>query len=169
MTNNSHSPTFFIVDSQDFLSEKYYHHHPVLPKNFIVSLMYKPLNNTVLSLFSVISHQKVHSEFQNITSSPEPVFQSSLLLSHSATLVQSENYFDLWHSFSDSRTSRYAVNLIVMNGQLGMCMDGEYFPPVQNAKVWNGLQQSDSLELRFTPHLESVSSMVCVIVVLMAL
>lgn len=157
-------PTFSIKSSQNFLSEQPDNSSHNLPTNFIISLSYKPLNNTVLSLFSLLSRPKQNQSQEprnsNDTAPLFQTFQSEFMLSRSATLVQSHTYFDLWTNFSDSNPLRYNLNLIVMNGQVGMCLDGDYHHPVETVQLWRNVKKTDSLELRFSPYLKSVLSLV---------
>lgn len=167
MSDSPHPPSFSIVNPQDFLSEQLDDSVThTLPTNFIVSLSYKPLNNTVLSLFSLLSYPHNHVRSQeeaqssNITTPELATFQSELMLGQSATLVQSDSYYDLWRNFSMTATLRYTLNLIVMNGKVGMCLDGDYHPPMETVQLWSNLKTTDSLEMRFSPYLKSVSSLV---------
>lgn len=164
ISDGPHPPAFSIISSQEFLSEQSDNLSHTLPPNFIISLSYKPLNNTVLSLFSLLS-QPSQDESQKPQSSnntiPVPqTFHSELMLSHSATLVQSHRYFDLWRNFSDTNPQRYNLNLIVMNGRVGMCLDGDYHHPVERVQLWSNVKTTDSLELKFSPYLKSVLSLV---------
>ena len=170
MIDSPHPPSFSITHTQEFLSEQPQNSPTAhtLPPNFIISLLYKPLNNTVLSLFSVLTYPKPSpnqnrgSDNQNSsnTNLTRATFQSELILSHSATLVQPDQYYDLWQNFSDTTLSKYAMNLIVMNGQVGMCLSGDYYPPMQDLKLWSDVKTTEALELRFSPYLKSVSSLV---------
>ena len=166
MADSPLQPSFTIVSPQDFLlsSADSVRHHS-LPTNFIISLSYKPLNNTVLSLFSLLSYSEpspanTQQNSNNTNTSTFATFQSELMLSQSATLVHSDSYYDLWRDFSTSTRLRYTLNLIVKNGRVGMCLDGDYHPPVETVQLWKNVEATDSLELRFSPHLTSVSSLV---------
>lgn len=165
MTDITNPPSFSIIDFQDFLSSEQPDNSSTLPMNFILSLSYKPLNNTVLSLFSLLSYPKQSPEHltrsQNSSNSTvRAARQSELMLSHSATLVHSNSYYDLWRDFSFTRPRRYNLNLIVMNGRVGMCLDGGYHPPMETVRLWSDVKATDSLELKFSPYLKSVSSLV---------
>ena len=154
----SHPPTFSILSPEQFLLEQPNDTH-ALPPNFVVSLSYKPLNNTYLSLFSLLSYPQTQP--QNSTAPPPPVtVQSEFMLSHSAAVLYSDSYYDLWRDFSALSTQRYNLNLIVMNGRVGMCLDGQYLPPVETVQLWKNVQRTDSLEMRFSPYLDSIHSMV---------
>ena len=162
-------PQFFIVDPQEYLSMRLNtstRDSHILPPQFIISLSYKPLNNTVLSLFSVLSnqdhspHQVRDSEFQNITTPASAVFNSSIILSDSAVLMMPDSYYVLWPTMSDTARSRYTINLIVINGELSTCLNGEYLAPIPHVELWNAPKRKDSLQMIFTPHLNAVSSLV---------
>jgi hypothetical protein len=166
MTDVINPPSFSIVDPQEFLSSDQPDNSSTLPMNFIISLSYKPLNNTVLSLFSLLSYSE---QSQNHLARSQgssgndtaavATLQSELMLSHSATLVQSNSYYDLWRNFSTTTPLRYILNLIVMNGHVGMCLDGGYHPPMETVRLWGDVKATDSLELKFSPYLKSVSSL----------
>lgn len=164
ISDDPHPPTFSIISSQEFLSEQPNNLSHTLPPNFIISLSYKPLNNTVLSLFSLLSQSKQDQSQEpqnsNDTIPVLQIFHSELMLSHSATLVQSHRYFDLWRNFSDSSPQRYNLNLIVMNGRVGMCLDGDYHHPAETVQLWSNVKTTDSLKLRFSPYLKPVLSLV---------
>ena len=41
-----------------------------------------------------------------------------------------------------------------------MCLDGGYHPPMETVRLWGDVKATDSLELKFSPYLKSVSSLV---------
>ena len=162
MTDGPHPPVFSIVTPQEFLSSEQPTNTHNLPTNFIISLSYMPLNNTFLSLFSLLSYSQSQttSDEQNPSPPPPATVQSEFMLSHSAAILHTDSYYDLWRNFSALSTGRYSLNLIVMNGRVGICMNGEYHPPMETIKLWENVQRTDSLEMIFSPYLSSIYSMV---------
>ena len=161
MTDSPIAPSFSIVGSQAFLSSQQSVNSDVhtLPKNFIISLSYKPLNNTILSLFSLMSYSS--SQLDGTTQANDTAtFQSELMLSHAMTLVHLDSYYDLMRNFSSTAPLRYSLNLIVMDGKVGMCLNGDYHPPMDTVRLWKDIKTTDSLELNFSPYLRSVSELV---------
>jgi hypothetical protein len=169
LSNDHRPPSFAIVQPRQFLSSEQSVNSHTLPTNFLLSLSYKPLNNTVLSLFSLMSHpaQSQHQPNRTTTQSNSShsianfsKIHSEFRLSHSATVVvHSDRYYDLSTDFSASYQSRYSLNLIVMNGRVGMCLNGEYHPPIEGISLWNDVKTTDTLEMKFSPYLRSVSSL----------
>ena len=159
-------PSFDIVDSQEYLSERQSNlstNSHKLPPQFIISLSYKPLNNTVLSLFSVQSsmQQQIRgSKNQNVSNSTRFMFNSSIILSDSTVLMMPDSYYVLWSSLSDVSRYRYTINLIVMDGRLSTCFNGQYLPSGPQMELWSRRKETDRLQMKFTPYLKSVSSLV---------
>ena len=167
LSNDHRPPSFAIVQPRQYLSSEQSVNSHTLPTNFLLSLSYKPLNNTVLSLFSLMSHPAQSQNQQNRTANSShsianfSKIHSEFRLSHSATVVvHSDSYYDLSTDLSASYQSRYSLNLIVMNGRVGMCLNGEYHPPIEGISLWNDVKTTDTLEMKFSPYLSSVSSLV---------
>ena len=167
MSSNHHPPSFAIVQPRHYLSSDPSVNSHILPTNFLLSMSYKPLNNTALSLFSLLSHptQSNRTSHSNSNSSSDSIANSSkihseFMLSHSATVLYSDSYYDLWTDFSATYQSRYSLNLIVMNGRVGMCLNGEYHPPMESIRLWNNIKNTETLEMKFSPYLSSISSLV---------
>ena len=160
MSDDFHGPSFTIVQPQHFLSSEPSVSSHTLPMNFLLSLSYKPLNNTVLSLFSLLSRPNQSQSQSNISNDSFASFHSEFMLSHSATVVFSDSYYDLWTDLSASSPLRYTLNLIVMNGRVGVCMNGNYHPPMETVRLWKDVKTTDSLEMKFSPYLSTISSMV---------
>ena len=170
MSSDPHPPSFEILTPRDYLlSEPSVNSH-TLPTNFLLSLSYKPLNNTFLSLFSLLSRSTQPQNQPNRTNGSDtvassPQIHSEFMLSHSATVMHSDSYYDLWTDFSAASPLRYTLNLIVMNGRVGMCMNEDYHPPMETVRLWRDLKTTDSLEMKFSPYLSSISSMVCCLII----
>ena len=169
MTEDPRPLSFTIVDPQEFLSsQSSSDHHHTLPPNFLLSLSYKPLNNTFLSLFSLLSSpvqplnsQSNTTQADNSSSSTRrSKIHSELILSHSATVLFPDSYYDLWTDLSTNSPLRYSLHLIVMNGHIGMCLGNDYHPPMETVRLWENVESTESLEMKFTPYLNSISSMV---------
>ncbi len=164
-------PTFSIVSNEQYLAEltsnSSVRNTALLPPQFLVSLSYKPANNTVLRLISLIQLENNPSPQDNPSSTlgnaedtstsrsaTEAQLLGSVVFSSSVTLVQSEGYLELWDSLSHS--DYHSVDLIVTRGELHVCVDGELRPAVQ---LWPS-NPTQSLQLSFSPHLHSVTSVV---------
>ena len=160
MSNDPHPPSFTIVNPTEFISSDPSVHSHTLPTNFLLSLSYKPLNNTFLSLFSLLSHPHQSHSQSNQTSSSTSKIHSEFMLSHSATVVLSDSYYDLWTDLSEASPLRYTLNLIVVDGRIGMCLDNDYHPPMETVRLWRDVKSTDSLEMKFSPYLHSIFSMV---------
>ena len=153
----------------------------VLPPQFLVSLAYKPNNNTVLRLLSVHISSAVQNDSTNSSSeyphdsnledydspsndnisSTEDDLYSSIMLSSTVTYLQrNERYFDLWSNLSND--SYHALTLIVINGQLSTCLDGQFRPAEPLVNLWDVNPMHRSVQVAFSTHLNDVATVVSV-------
>lgn len=156
----------------------------ILPQQFLISLAYKPNNNTVLRLVSVHVSSAVRNDSNTSsensrnstkdfdspptgvstdnTSLPEdPDHQpySSIVLSSTVTYLQrNRRYFDLWSNLSHD--SYHSLTLIVTNGQLSTCLDGEFRPAEPLVKLWDVDSVHRPVEVVFSTHLSDVATVV---------
>lgn len=153
----------------------------VLPPQFLVSLAYKPNNNTVLRLLSVHISSAVQNDSTNSSSeyphdsnledydspsndtisSTEDDLYSSIMLSSTVTYLQrNERYFDLWSNLSND--SYHTLTLIVTNGQLSTCLDGQFRPAEPLVNLWDVNPMHRSVQVAFSTHLNDVATVVSV-------
>ncbi len=160
----SSQPRFHIVSNEQYLAELSRNSSlktaALLPPQFLVSLSYKPADNTVLRLISVQldtdSAPQVSASSalgnNNAASTSTPV--GSVVLSSAINLIRSDGYLELWDNLSHS--VHQTVDLLVANGHLSVCVGGELQPAV---RFWPS-NYTQSLELLFSPHLHSATSVV---------
>ena len=163
------SPTFSIVSNEEYiakLSKNSSERIHVLPPQFIVSLSYRPTNNTVLNLLSISENtstsvpdsQVSSSAGTNIAAEP-PQLYSSLMLSSTITHVQPDSFRDLWSNLSYAY--HHSLTFIVISGQLYACLDEEFGPAEpSDVTLWKPNSTQESLQLVFSSHLHSVASVV---------
>lgn len=158
-------PTFSVVSNEQFLAELSANSSTaVLPPQFLISLSYRPDNNTVLRLFTVelndlpspqdTPSSTLGSQRNDSIDTSTPQLVGSVVLSSSVTLIRYDGYLELWNSMSHSLY--HSVELLISNGDLYICVDGEMRPAVS---FWLPTS-SQSLQLSFSPHLHSVTSVV---------
>lgn len=162
------TPIFSIVSTDMYVKEMLKNSSAartkLLPPQFILSLSFKPSNNTVLRLFSSMhvtsTGNSVNNDDDSLPHSPlidnqpsdgnvHPSEQTqdvdgmsskndvlaSLLLSTTATYLQRDHYFDIWKNMSSS--SYHSLVFIVANGTISSCFDGEFVTLSNEISLWD--------------------------------
>ena len=146
-------PTFSIISNTEYVSQFYSNSSSVthtLPQQFLISLSYKPNTNTILRLLTAFSK-----------ATPESAEDyAMIMLSSALTYLQQYRYLDLLRNISTS--VHHTLTLVVRDGALGVCMDGEYRPAEPFVNLWNRSQHE--VEMVFSDQLHSVASAVSVCV-----
>ena len=177
--------SFSVVNSSTYTNQLHRNtsaHASILPPHFLVSLAYKPNNNTVLRLISVHIGSAVQNDSTNSSSeyphdsyledyespsndnisSTEDSLYSSIMLSSTVTYLQrNERYFDIWSNLSDD--SYHTLTFIVTNGQLSTCLDGQFRPAEPLVNLWDVNPMHRSVEVAFSTHLTEVATVVSVL------
>ena len=147
-----------------------------LPPHFLLSLSYRPHENTVLRLLSAeisSNDQPLDNEFlsdnseqsdTNSVGAGEGVDNafSSLLLSSGVLYLQpiNSNYFTLWNNITTNEI--HSLVFIVSNGVLSTCLDGYFIGENPRISLWNtSISIDDSpVKISFSRHLHSIQELV---------
>ena len=176
------SPNFFIVSTNTYVSElkKNYSftvQNKLLPSSFLLSLSYRPHDNTVLNLLSTRTSRLAASDIESILergnresgsiddsshdSGWDGLF-ASVQLSKSTLYLQPDQgrYFPLWTNVSSNRL--HNLVLLVSNGSISSCMDGYFIEDNPNIMMWNTSSDIDQhpVMINFTHHLHAIQSQV---------
>ena len=148
----------------------------LLPPHFILSLSFRPNNNTALKLISAMQPSPLNqpsdlgldgSEPDNLdltqTGQENVTFNefASLLLSTAATYLHGDRYFPIWENVSSA--ARHSLMFIVTNGTISSCLDGDFRPSNPGVVLWEE-GSGRQLTMRFSKYLHSMRSLVSVCV-----
>ena len=173
-------PVFSIISSEEYMFETLSNSSmrtQILPPYFLISLSYKPNNNTAVRLLSIQNNSlrtdiNVSTPVPNnspssdtgilSTSSPtrsNTSFQSlsSIMLTSTVTYLHSGVFSDLWRM---SNLQHHTITLMVSNGQLSSCLNDEFQPAVQSISLWNPSTSNGPLKVDLSSYLHSLASVV---------
>ncbi len=183
------APAFTIVSMEEYireiLSNSTLARATLLPPSFMLTLSFRPDNNTALKLVSsMITSPLTDSSNDNLlltpdieteTASPDQTNRNSsrtgpeseefasLLLSTAATYLHRDRFFTVWEEVSVS--ARHSLVFFVTNGSVSSCLDGDYRPANPGVVFWEefGLFKSNKRQIvQFSEYLHSMSSLVSV-------
>lgn len=97
----------------------------------------------------------------NISSTEDNLYSSIMLSSTVTYLQRNERYFDLWSNLSND--SYHTLTLIVTNGQLSTCLDGQFRPAEPLVNLWDVKPMHRSVQVAFSTHLNDVATVVSVV------
>ncbi len=150
------SPTFTIVDA-----DSYSNNITTLPPNFLLSLTYRPHDNTVLRLLSAKQTDKLPSKGSDLKPNDVTDF-STLLLGTASLYLQplTSSYYNLWSNITT--TDLHRIVFIVTNGSLSSCLDGYYIGNNPKLALWNTSNEigAHPVKVTFSPHLHSIRRLV---------
>ena len=173
-------PVFSIVSSEEYMLETLYSNTSmrtqILPPYFLITVSYKPKNNTALRLLSIqsdlgtdanvstpVPNNSPSSDTGNL-STPLPsqsntTFQSlsSIMLTSTVTYLHSGVFSDLWRM---SNLQHHTIALMVNNGQLSSCLNDEFQPAVPSISLWNPSTNNGPLKVDLSSYLHSLASVV---------
>lgn len=174
------SPSFTVVDFSTYI-EKISHnnasdfHHTILPPNFLLSLSYRPHDNTVLRLLSTTRASSgigtINNAFKNSgndidldtnSTSGENPFTSLMLSSGILYLFPLHSmYYPLQSTFSAN--TKHELAFIVSNGLINSCMDGDFVDDNPTLPMWDttkGIDESEPVTISFSEHLHAINQLV---------
>ena len=146
----------------------------ILPPYFLISVSYKPNNNTAVRLLSIKSDSlrtetnistplPNNSDAENLTASPPTQSNtssqslSSIMLTSTVTYLHSGVFSDLWRM---SNLQHHTITLMVSNGRLSSCLNDDFQPAVPSVSLWNPSTNSGPLKVDLSSYLHSLASVV---------
>lgn len=174
-------PSFNIVNTSTFIQEITRNGSSalgILPPNFLLSLSYRPHDNTVLNLLSTkritvsesLEDQRTRDTDSNLehvalnsTAEEAGLDFASLILSTGILYVQQSlaRYYTLWPSVEANQL--HNVVFVVSNGSISSCVDGAFVEDNPNIVLWDttvGLNKGEPVRVSFSKHLYSVQQLV---------
>ncbi len=168
------APTFTIVSLEKYVNEILSNstaaRATLLPPTFMLTLAFRPDNNTALKLVSSMS--VLHNDDNPllapdiVTNSSQPIQNptdefAALLLSTAATYLHRDRFYTLWEDVSSS--ARHSLVFMVTNGSISTCLDGDFRPANPGVVLWEefSLGQSNEQQMvQFSSYLHSMNSLV---------
>jgi hypothetical protein len=183
------SPSFKIVSSSTFTQEITKNgssaplRNRILPPHFLLSLSYRPHDNTVLNLLSTKRiktsdnlRTRETASARDDESAPNQALNTtnnnlgidafaSLILSSTITYLQPSlsRYYQVWPTVEPNQ--QHSMVFIVSGGSISVCMNGAFIEDNPNVVLWDtsvGLSKEEQVTISFSKHLASVHQLVSV-------